>query len=217
MDARTRSREWRAGRYARLVLFERRLQDGLADGSIRLAFRRWRRPQVVAGRRYRSPIGLIEVEDIAVLNSAQISVRDARAAGYRSVDELRRDLRGPADGAIYRLALHTVADADPREELAQQAALTDADLRDLEARLARLDRTQAWTRSTLLAIQEHPGLRASDLAVALGWADTLTFKLHVRRLKALGLTQSLEVGYRLAPRGEAYLRAAGGGQGADGG
>ena len=31
------------------------------------------------------------------------------------------------------------------------------------------------------------------------------FKLHVRKLKALGLTRSLEVGYRLSPRGQAYL------------
>lgn len=30
--------------------------------------------------------------------------------------------------------------------------------------------------------------------------------LDVRKLKNLGLTYSLDVGYRLAPRGETYLR-----------
>ena len=35
------------------------------------------------------------------------------------------------------------------------------------------------------------------------------FKLNVRKLKALGLTESLEVGYRLSPRGAAYLQAVG--------
>ena len=35
--------------------------------------------------------------------------------------------------------------------------------------------------------------------------ETQPFKLDVRKLKNLGLTISLEVGYRLSPRGEAYL------------
>ena len=33
----------------------------------------------------------------------------------------------------------------------------------------------------------------------------MLLKLHVRRLKELGLTLSLDVGYRLSPRGESYL------------
>jgi hypothetical protein len=47
-----------------------------------------------------------------------------------------------------------------------------------------------------------------DLADHLG-RDKLPFKADVRRLKALGLTESLETGYRLSPRGKAimtYLR-----------
>ena len=35
--------------------------------------------------------------------------------------------------------------------------------------------------------------------------DTQPFKRDVRKLKALGLTESLEVGYRLSPRGRAWL------------
>jgi hypothetical protein len=35
-----------------------------------------------------------------------------------------------------------------------------------------------------------------------------TFKVHVRKLKNLGLTLSLPVGYRLSPRGEEYLARA---------
>ena len=44
-------------------------------------------------------------------------------------------------------------------------------------------------------IADHPG------------RETLPFKTDVRKLKALGLTQSLEIGYRLSPRGEALLAA----------
>ena len=51
-------------------------------------------------------------------------------------------------------------------------------------------------------IAAHPGVRAPDLAARLG-RETLAFKIDVRKLKALGLTESLEVGYRLSPRGQA--------------
>jgi hypothetical protein len=36
--------------------------------------------------------------------------------------------------------------------------------------------------------------------------EKLQFKVNVRKLKALGLTESLETGYRLSPRGVAFLR-----------
>ena len=58
----------------------------------------------------------------------------------------------------------------------------------------------------LRTIAERPGVRAADLAAGCG-RDTQPFKLDVRTLKNLGLTLSLEVGYRLSPRGEAYLAA----------
>ena len=38
--------------------------------------------------------------------------------------------------------------------------------------------------------------------------DTVSFKADVRKLKELGLTESLATGYRLSTRGHAYLRAA---------
>jgi hypothetical protein len=190
------------------VLFERRLQAGLADGTIRLAFRRWKRAQVVAGRLYRSPIGLIAVDSVATVSEA-ISAEDARAAGYPSVDDLMQDLKGPADTRLFRLQLRRSLDADPRTALAAEAQLNDADVRELQRRLARLDSAagRPWTLATLEAIEAQPGRRAGDLYVPLGWSELRDFKLHVRHLKGLGLTLSLLVGYRLSPRGESLLRA----------
>ena len=49
-------------------------------------------------------------------------------------------------------------------------------------------------------------MRAGDLADEVG-RERLPFKADVRKLKNLGLTISLGVGYRLSPRGEAYLAA----------
>ena len=48
--------------------------------------------------------------------------------------------------------------------------------------------------------------RGETEAHAAGFGrETLPFKTDVRKLKNLGLTDSLEVGYRLSPRGRAYL------------
>ena len=53
-------------------------------------------------------------------------------------------------------------------------------------------------------IGDRPAVRAGDLADDLG-RERLSFKTDVRKLKALGLTESLTVGYRLSPRGRAFL------------
>lgn len=53
-------------------------------------------------------------------------------------------------------------------------------------------------------IDTYPATRAGDLADRLG-RDTRSFKLDVRKLKELGLTESLDVGYRLSRRGRALL------------
>ena len=62
-----------------------------------------------------------------------------------------------------------------------------------------------WTRQVLRLIAERQGVRAPDLAASLD-RETLSFKRDVRKLKELGLTHSLPVGYEISPRGRAYLR-----------
>ena len=189
------------------MLFEKRLQKGLVDGSISVAFRRWRRSQVVAGRQYRSPVGMVQVTDVSIVSNG-ISDEDARRAGFSSAAVLEKDLQqGEPEAQIFRIALHLSHEDDPRSALASRAALSDEELADLERRLQRLNRDRAWTTPTLEAIHVQPGRRAGDLAPLLGWSELRDFKLHVRQLKALGLTLSLRVGYRLSPRGEAYLHA----------
>ena len=115
-------------------------------------------------------------------------------------------MEGKAPAPIWRIGLR-FAGADPRVELRSRVELA-ADER--VALLERLDRFDAasrhgpWTRQVLALIRTHPGRRAPDLAAELG-RETLSFKRDVRKLKELGLTESLEVGYRLSPRGEALL------------
>jgi len=189
------------------MLFERRLRDGIADGTITVALRRWRRPQVVTGRTYRTGAGLVEVTAADPVSAEDLTPADARAAGFESVAALLAHLHGPADGHLYLLHFRRVAGPDPRAALAADDRLDDAGVAAIDLRLARLDHASTrgpWTAAALRAIADHPGVRAADLAAALG-RDVPSFKADVRKLKALGLTESLEVGYRLSPRGGAYL------------
>ncbi len=191
--------------------FEKRLRDGIDDGSITVAFRRWNRRQVVAGKRYRTGTGMVEIDAVELVDLSAVTAADARLAGYASVRDLVADLPGAPDTPLYRLAFHKVAGPDPRDRLASDAALSRQDVASLRRRLERIDRLSPkgpWTAAVLSAIAAHPGVRAADLAESLGW-EVLPFKVNVRKLKALGLTISLEVGYRLSPRGQAYLRARG--------
>jgi Mn-dependent DtxR family transcriptional regulator len=55
-------------------------------------------------------------------------------------------------------------------------------------------------------IDARPAVRAGDLSKTVG-QERLVFKQNVRKLKTLGLTESLEVGYRLSPRGATLLEA----------
>ena len=75
----------------------------------------------------------------------------------------------------------------------------------LEA-MDRRSRSGPWTLATLRAIEARPGVLAARLATSLGRPRD-EFKRDVRKLKVLGLTLSLEIGYRLTPRGEALISA----------
>ncbi|MGI5285551.1 hypothetical protein ACQEVF_19765 [Nonomuraea polychroma] len=182
------------------MLFERRLREGVRDGSITLAFRRWKRAQVTVGGRYRMGYGLLaEVTSVEIVEDC--TDEEARAAGYPDRAALMGDLSGRGSGPIHRLGLRLVDEPDPRDVLAAADRLTPEDVAALTARLTRMG---PWAARTLRLIAERPGVRAADLAPEVG-QDLARFKLNVRRLKALGLTISLETGYRLSPRGQAYL------------
>jgi hypothetical protein len=196
------------------VLFQARFWPLIADGSVTLTFRRWKRRQVVAGHRYRTGhriVGrmMIEVDDVREVDPAGITDADARRSGFPDADTLVAQLRGEPDLPVFRIAFHVVDEPDPRSVLAATSELTAEDRDEIRRRLDRLDRASPigpWTRAVLEVIAEQPATRAADLAAGFG-RETQPFKNDVRKLKNLGLTESLEVGYRLSPRGRAFLDA----------
>lgn len=191
------------------MLFESKYVPGIQSGTITLTFRRWKRPQAVAGNTYRTIAGRLLVEDVAIVAASDIPDSEAAIAGFPDAATLVARLRGEPDLPIYRVRFRHLPEPDPRDELAAAAEVSAGERADLAQRLARLDRASAtgpWTAATLDLIAGNPAVRAGDLAPRVG-QGLPEFKLNVRKLKNLGLTISLGTGYRLSPRGEAWLHA----------
>lgn len=174
-------------------------------GTVDLAFRRWARPRVVVGTKMRTAVGLLEVTSVE--RAGRLTAEDARRAGSPSLTALREALAARPEDPVWRIGL-VWAGPDPREAL-RESVPDAAEIELINGRLDRLDRASsygAWTRETLDLIDLHPTVRAPDLAARVG-RETADFKKDVRKLKELGLTESLDIGYLLSPRGRAVVDA----------
>jgi hypothetical protein len=188
------------------MLFRQDVLRRIAEGEVTLAFRRWRRPTVKAGGTLRTRVGVLAIDSVEPVDEDRVTDADARRAGASDRAALLAGLR--PDGTLYRVEFR-LAGPDPRVALRERSHISPEELAEIDARLARLDaasRHGPWTATVLGLIAEQPGTRAPDLAASLG-RETAPFKADVRKLKELGLTESLLVGYRLSPRGRAYLSA----------
>lgn len=188
------------------MLFTRKVLDGISDGSVTLAFRRWTRPNARPGGTQRTIVGVVVFDEVKRVNADKITDADAKRAGFASAAKLRAFLDRRQTGDVYRVRVR-LAGPDPRVELRENADLDDDALATITARLDRLDRASRrgpWTLAVLSKIEANPERRAPDLAAEFG-LETQPFKRNVRKLKELGLTESLPVGYRLSPRARTVL------------
>ena len=200
------------------MLFRQDVLEGIAAGEVTLAFRRWRRPTVRPGGTLRTRVGVLAIEAVEVVDPEQVTDEDARRAGHRDRAELLGAIGAaepdgakppPAAGGgrrLHRIAFHR-AGPDPRVALRERTALSTAERSALDARLARFDAASPggpWTEAVLRLIAQRPGTPAAELAATLR-RDKPKLKADVRKLKELGLTESLPLGYRLSPRGRSYL------------
>ncbi len=193
------------------MLFTADAWPGIADGSITVTVRTWTRPQAKTGGRYRVAGMLLEAVDVRQVSAAELTEADATAAGEGTLDRLLVRLGSPApDRALWRVEFR-YAGRDDRAERREQDTLTAQEIDALRLRLDRLDARSpsgSWTRSTLRLIEKYPGVVSTALARHAG-QERPAFKINVRKLKELGLTESLDTGYRLSARGEVLLRAIG--------
>jgi hypothetical protein len=188
------------------MLFNLRALEGIAAGEIDLAFRRWKRPTVKAGGTLRTRAGVLAIDAVEPISERRVTAADARRAGFPSRAQLLKSLR--PEGRLYRIEFRRIGD-DPRLALRESTEINESERARLDASLDRMDqaRGEPWTRRVLELIAERPETLAADLAASVRM-EKVPFKRDVRKLKELGLTESLRVGYRLSPRGRAYLAGA---------
>lgn len=60
------------------MLFKQETLRSVADGTVRLAFRRWRRPTVRAGGTLLTSVGLLAIESVDPIADADITVAEAK-------------------------------------------------------------------------------------------------------------------------------------------
>lgn len=193
------------------MLFKQALLDRIAAGEVTLAFRRWKRPTVKAGGSLRTAAGVLAIDAVDAVEARSITADEARRAGFEDLPALHAELArhaaaGTGPATLYRIAFR-IAGRDPRVALGHDRRFAAGQVAELTARLDRFDatcRSGPWTRRTLGLIGTREGITAGEIAADLG-VDKPGLKRRVRKLKDLGLTESLASGYRLSPRGRALL------------
>ena len=177
----------------------------IETGRIGAVYRKWDLARVKAGSKLRTAIGLVEVVSVDVVDPQELTQDDLIEGGFDSLSDLVASA-GSRGSTLFRIRLRH-AGPDPRVAL-RDTIPDQAGIVEIAHRLQRLDSTSKhgpWTRETLAVIAENPGVRAEDLAASVA-REKMPFKLDVRKLKELGLTESLVTGYRLSPRGDAVVK-----------
>lgn len=184
------------------MLFSQKTLHAVVRGEIDRVYRRWKRPAVVEGTLQRTSHGLVEVVGLNRIGEDQI---DPTAAGYGTTEEVLADIRPPEPGReLYEVRVRWAGE-DPRLALRETNDIDEAAMESIDRVVSGIGRRVGPTGLELLeVIAANPATLAKDLADRIGVERDL-LKRRVRQLKEIGLTESLQVGYRLSPRGEAYL------------
>lgn len=189
------------------MLFRTKDLEAIMDGRVTTAFRRWKKVGAKAGGQQRTQLGMVAIVSVEEIDPKALTEADAKAANYPDLAALQA-MFDAQEGTCYRIRLRP-GGPDPRAALQNSSDLLDGDREKIDKRLAKLDAVAPWTTATLRCIRDNPAVVSTKLAAMLG-RERFDLKGDIRKLKALGLTESLEVGYRLSLRGKAYLEGTGG-------
>lgn len=185
------------------MLFKNDVLAGIAKGDVTLAFRCWQKPTVQTGGTLRTAAGVLAIDAIGTVDAGGLTDEDAARSGHSSLNALLADITGQRAGTVYRIAFH-LAGADPIVALRDIADFGPGELHGLLHRLTTFDDDAPWTLQTLRLIAAREGITAGELAASIGF-EKAALKQKIRKLKELGLTESLQSGYRISPRGRAFL------------
>jgi hypothetical protein len=179
--------------------------ERVAAGELTVTWRLWKYAHVKVGRAYPAGHGAVVIDDVRRVRAGDVTDADAMEVGLLDKRSLLDLVRGhkrariSAATILHRVAFHYVPEPPPRRP--------ELPLPEIAKRLARLDAASPrgpWTLAALRLVEENPGVVARELAGEMG-LPTLDFKAQVRKLKALGLTVSLPVGYELSELGQTCL------------
>lgn len=193
--------------------FKKAFKEQISRGELQRTYRLWKQPQVKVGGQYNiHPFGSIEVTAISTLAAAKLTNAAAKKSGFTDRTELLQvlkvDLETGGGEVLTQIDFRFLG-----KEAVNQPDRSPQSKEEIEALLEKLRATEQrssrgpWAFAALQMIAKHPGRRAPELAAMIKW-ETAPFKANVRKLKALGLTISLDVGYKLSPRGQLVFKAA---------
>lgn len=176
-------------------------------GEFRVTFRLWKSAHVKKGAVYPTGFGgSYRIVDVRSVRAGSLTESDAWAAGSPSKRALIEKVGAHTRAKVTSATRLFRVDFEYRDEEPPKKSALSVD--DAIKRMKRLDdnRGKAWTKRALELVELHPHTLARELAKEAGF-ERMDFKLHVRKLKALGLTNSHTIGYSLTDLGQAVLDA----------
>ena len=170
--------------------------------------RRRRRPAAATGW----PACCWRPPTCARCRAGELTEADAVAAGEGTLGHLLRRLGNPAPTVcVWRVELRYLGQRRPRRPpragRPHRRRDRGAEGPSRPARRPLADR--AVDAHDAAAHREVPRRRQHRARPSRASRNDPAFKINVRKLKEMGLTESLDIGYRLSPRGEALLRSLG--------
>jgi hypothetical protein len=95
------------------MLLKREVVEAIRAGTITLQFRRWTRPSVRPGGTLKTRLGLIRIGAITDMRPDEVSLTDARRAGFADLAEFRHWLDGMKQGPLFqRIEVSWLGDAE---------------------------------------------------------------------------------------------------------
>ena len=189
-------------------MFKSRFESGIHAGKITRTYRRWKSRQVKQGGTYQLMRGgAVEVTRIDEIRSSNITNTAATKAGFLTADELLDYIDANSTGGTLYCIEFAYLQNFQKKGPNLNALQDEADWQALDLKLRKKDQNSKvgkWTTSTLALIGQNPGMPSAKLAPPLK-REQRDLKKDIRKLKHLGLTISLESGYKLSDRGRSYL------------
>lgn len=94
------------------MLIKLEVLEAIRRGEITVQFRRWTRPSVKAGGTLKTKLGLLRIGRMDQMDPAEVTLADARAAGFSDLDDFSRWLASMKEGPLFhRIELRFDPDA----------------------------------------------------------------------------------------------------------